>query len=112
MRQIPNNRASAGPWSAACNGKISNPMSEQTTARQVRHQNLYAHHLWQQQRFFAGLLLVVGLGASGLALYRGQLFTPGFAVWIVYIPVGLALGLAIFTFRYRSHVKVLDEGVK
>src|SRR5579872_1834414 len=112
MRQIPNNRASAGPWSAACNGKISNPMSEQTTARQVRHQNLYAHHLWQQQRFFAGLLLVVGVAASGLALYRGQLFSPGFAAWILYIPAGLALGGAVLFFRYRSHVKVEEGGVR
>ena len=58
-------------------------MASEAPSRPTRYQNLYAHHLWQQQRFFAGLLLVVGLGASGLALYRGQLFTPGFAVWIV-----------------------------
>lgn len=78
----------------------------------TRHQNLYAHHLWQQQRFFAALLLVVGVAASVLALYRGQLFTPGFAVWIIYIPVGLALGAAVFIFRYRSNIRVLEDGVK
>ncbi|HSS60749.1 MAG TPA: hypothetical protein VLK30_04750 [Candidatus Limnocylindrales bacterium] len=87
-------------------------MTTEAPARPTRHQNLYAHHLWQQQRFFAGLLLVVGLGASGLALYRGQLFTPSFAVWIIYIPVGAALGAAVFIFRYRSSVRVLDDGVK
>ncbi len=86
-------------------------MSE-APSRPTRHQNLYAHHLWTQQRFFAGLLLVVGLGASALAVYRGQLFTPGFAVWVVYIPVGILLGAAVFIFRYRSSVRVLDEGVK
>ena len=87
-------------------------MSTETAARPRRHQNLYAHHLWQQQRFFAGLLLIVGLGVTGVALYRGQLFSSTFAVWIVYAPVGLALGLAIFIFRYRSHVRVLENGVK
>lgn len=87
-------------------------MTTEAPARPVRHQNLYAHHLWQQQRFFAGLLLVVGLGATGLAIYQGHLFTPGFAVWIVYIPTGIALGGAILFFRQRSSLRVLDEGVK
>ncbi|HEV2139859.1 MAG TPA: hypothetical protein VGT01_01605 [Candidatus Dormibacteraeota bacterium] len=87
-------------------------MTTEAPTRPIRHQNLYAHHLWQQQRFFAGLLLVVGLGATGLALYQHQLFTPGFAVWIVYIPTGLALGAAVLFFRQRSSLRVLDDGVK
>jgi hypothetical protein len=87
-------------------------VSTEAPTRPTRHQNLYAHHLWQQQRFFAGLLLVVGVGATGLAIYQRQLFTPGFAVWIVYIPTGLALGLAVFFFRQRSSLRVLDNGVK
>lgn len=86
-------------------------MSDQAPDRPTRHQNLYAHQLWQQQRFFAALLLIVGVAAAGLAIYRGQVFTPGFAVWLVYIPVGLALGLGIYFFRQRNHVKVLDDGV-
>jgi hypothetical protein len=81
-------------------------------SRPTRHQNLYAHHLWQQQRFFAGMLLLIGLGFTAFGLYRGQLFTPGYAVWLAYIPVGLALGLGIYLFRLRNHVRVLDEGVK
>ncbi len=87
-------------------------MTTEASSRPTRHQNLYAHHLWQQQRFFAGLLLVVGVAASGLALYRGQLFSPGFAAWILYIPAGLALGGAVLLFRYRSHVKVEEGGVR
>ena len=65
-----------------------------------------------QQRFFAGLLVVVGVIATGLAIYQRQLFTPGFAVWLVYVPLGFALGGGILLFRYRSSVRVLDDGVK
>lgn len=88
------------------------PLSTESPARPRRHQNLYAHHLWQQQRFFAALLLIVGVAVSGLAVYRGELFTPTFAVWLLYVPAGLALGLAIFIFRYRSNVRVEDDGVR
>ncbi len=87
-------------------------MSAETAARPARHQNLYAHFLWQQQRFFAGLLLVVGVIATVVSIYQHQLFAPGFLVWMVYIPVGILLGAAVLTFRQRSNVRVLGEGVK
>ena len=87
-------------------------MSTAEPTRRVRHQNLYAHHLWLQQRFFAGLLLAAGIVATGIAIYEGQLFSPGFAVWLVYIPTGLALGGVILLYRWRSHVQMLDEGVR
>ena len=86
--------------------------TETSPSKPTRHQNLYAHHLWQQQRFFAGMLIVIGLGFTAYALYRGQLFTPGYAIWIAYIPVGLALGGAILLFRWRNHVRVQEDGVK
>jgi len=87
-------------------------VSTATPSHPSRHQNLYAHHLWRQQRFFAGLLLVVGALATGIAIYQRQLFTPGFAVWLVYIPTGLLLGAAILLFRQRSHIKVEDDGLR
>ena len=87
-------------------------MSTAAPNRPTRHQNLYAHHLWQQQRFFAGLLLAAGLVATGIAVYQHQLFSPAFSVWLVYIPTGILLGAAIFFYRYRSNVRVTDEGVK
>ncbi len=87
-------------------------MSTAAPDRPTRHQNLYAHHLWQQQRFFAGLLLLAGLVATGIAVYQRQLFSPAFSVWLVYIPTGLLLGAAIFIYRWRSNVRVTDEGVK
>src|SRR5438309_11435435 len=65
-----------------------------------------------QQRFFAGLLLLAGVVATGVAIYQRQLFSPAFAVWLVYIPTGLLLGGAILLYRQRSHLQVRDEGVK
>jgi len=87
-------------------------LSAEPASRPRRHQNLYAHHLWQQQRFFAALLLAAGLVATGISIYQGQLFSPAFSVWLIYIPTGLLLGGAIFLYRYRSNVQVLDDGVK
>jgi len=87
-------------------------LSTAQPARPVRHQNLYAHHLWQQQRFFAGLLLAAGVVATAIAIYQRQLFSPAYAVWLVYIPTGLGLGGAILFFRWRSSVHVLDDGVR
>lgn len=87
-------------------------MSTEAPNRPTRHQNLYAHHLWTQQRFFAGMLVVIGLGFTGFALYQGKLLTPGYEVWIAYVPVGLALGLGIWIFRLRNHVRVDDSGVR
>ncbi|TMC80524.1 MAG: hypothetical protein E6I61_02410 [Chloroflexi bacterium] len=87
-------------------------MSTEAPSRPSRHQNLYAHHLWMQQRFFAGMLLAVGVIATGLSIYQHQLFSAGFAVWTVYIPVGILLGGAVLIFRQRSDVRVLDGGVK
>jgi hypothetical protein len=87
-------------------------VSTEAPSPPIRHQNLYAHHLWQQQRFFAGLLLIVGVIATGISIYQHQLFAPGFAVWMVYIPVGILLGAAVLIFRQRSSVKVQDDGVK
>ena len=81
-------------------------------SRPTRHQNLYAHHLWLQQRFFAGLLLAAGIVATGIAIYQGQLFSPAFAVWLVYIPTGLLLGGVLLLYRSRSNLRVLDDGVR
>jgi hypothetical protein len=87
-------------------------LSTEAAPRPTRHQNLYAHHLWLQQRFFAGLLLAAGIVATGIAVYQGQLFSPAFAVWLVYIPTGLLLGGAILLYRWRSNLKVLENGVE
>ena len=87
-------------------------MSTATPSRPTRHQNLYAHQLWQQQRFFAGLLVAAGVVATAVAVYKGQVFSPTFSVWLMYVPAGLLLGGGILLYRYRSHIKVLDGGVR
>ena len=87
-------------------------MSTEAASRPARHQVLYAHHLWLQQRFFAGLLLLAGVVATGIAIYQGQLFSPAFAVWLIYIPTGILLGGAILLYRWRSNLRVLDSGVR
>ncbi len=65
-----------------------------------------------QQRFFAGILVAAGVVATGIAVYQHQLFSPGFAIWLVYIPTGLLLGGGILFYRRRSNLQVLDSGVK
>lgn len=87
-------------------------MSTAAPSKPTRHQNLYAHHLWQQQRFFAGLLVAAGVVATAIAIYQGQIFSASFSVWLLYVPAGLLLGGGILLYRYRSNLKVLDEGVK
>jgi hypothetical protein len=87
-------------------------VSTEAPSRPSRHQNLYAHFLWMQQRFFAGMLVAAGVIATGVAIYQRQLFSPGYAIWLVYIPTGLALGGGILLYRRRSNLQVLDSGVK
>lgn len=87
-------------------------MSTPEPSAPKRHQNLYAHQVWQQQRFFAAILIVVGAAMTVLGIYQGQLTKPTNAIWLLYVPSGLLLGGAILLYRQRSHVKAIDEGVK
>jgi hypothetical protein len=68
--------------------------------------------MWRQQRFYAGALIAVGLVASGLLLYRGQLLGPSGLIWLLYVPSGALLGGAFLLYRSRSHVRVTDSGVR
>lgn len=87
-------------------------MSTPEPAAPKRHQNLYAHQVWQQQRFFAAILLVVGVAMTILGIYQGQLTKPTNAVWLLYVPSGLLLGGAVLLYRQRSHIRALDDGVR
>jgi hypothetical protein len=78
----------------------------------TRHQNLYAQNLWLQQRFYAGLLLVIGLGSIGLAIYQRQLFNANTIAFVVYLPLGIIMAAAFLFYRWRSKLEVLDGGVK
>ena len=65
-----------------------------------------------QWRFFAFAFIIIGALATGLAIAQHQLFSPGSALWLIYIPSGLAIGLGSFLYRRRSNLQVLDQGVK
>jgi hypothetical protein len=87
-------------------------LSTETPTVGARHQNLHAHHLWRQQRFFAGFLVAVGLVMTLLLVYQGQITRTANLIWVLYIPSGLLLGGAFLLYRRRSHVQVLENGVK
>ena len=88
-------------------------MADQPAATSgARHQNLYAHHLWRQQRFFAGFLVAVGLVMTALLVYQHQLFSRSNLIWTLYVPSGLILGGGFLYYRWRSHVRVLDTGLR
>jgi hypothetical protein len=78
----------------------------------ARQPILYADQLWRQQRFFAGFLVVIGIGMTGLLLYRHELTQTTNLIWLMYIPSGLLLGGAFLLYKYRSYVEPLDEGLK
>jgi hypothetical protein len=73
---------------------------------------MHAHHLWRQQRFFAGFLVLVGVVMTALLIYQGQIMHTANLIWLLYVPSGLLLGGAFLYYRYRSHVRVQDSGVK
>jgi hypothetical protein len=90
----------------------STDTSTQTEPASSRQPILYADQLWRQQRFFAGFLVAVGVGMTGLLLYKGQLTTTSNLIWLFYIPSGLLLGGAFLFYKYRSFAESLDEGLK
>jgi hypothetical protein len=87
-------------------------LSTEAPTQGARHQNLHAHHLWRQQRFFAGFLVAVGLVMTLLLIYQGQITRTANLIWVLYIPSGLLLGGAFLLYRRRSHVQMQDNGVK
>src|SRR5258708_38138100 len=78
----------------------------------VRQQNLHAHHLWRQQRFFAGFLIAVGAVMTALRVYQHQITHTANLIWILYVPSGPLLGGGFLYYRYHSHVSVQEGGVK
>lgn len=86
--------------------------STETEPANVRQPILYADQLWRQQRFFAGFLVLIGVGMTGLLFYRGQMTTATNLIWVVYIPSGLILGGSFLLYKWRSFIEPLDDGVK
>ncbi|HSS94832.1 MAG TPA: hypothetical protein VLR46_12720 [Candidatus Dormibacteraeota bacterium] len=86
--------------------------SNGTHAPRGRQRILYAEELWRWQRFYAGLLVVVGVIAIGVVLYSRQPITSGNIIWLFYAPVGLLLAGAFLIYRWRSFVEPLESGLK
>ncbi|MEA2643932.1 MAG: hypothetical protein QOG08_958, partial [Chloroflexota bacterium] len=63
-------------------------------------------------RFFAGFLVLVGVGMSVLLLYKGQLTSTANLIWLLYIPSGLLLGGAFLFYKSRSFAEPRDDGLK
>ena len=77
-----------------------------------RQRILYAEELWRWQRFYAGLLVVVGLLAAGVVIYSRQPINQQNIIWLFYAPVGLLIGGAFMVYRWRSFVEPLEKGLK
>jgi hypothetical protein len=86
--------------------------STETKPASARQPILYADQLWRQQRFFAGFLVLAGLGMTGLLLYQGQLSKTANLVWLMYVPSGFLLGGAFLLYKWRSYIEPLDDGLK
>jgi hypothetical protein len=87
-------------------------LSTEVQPASARQPILYADQLWRQQRFFAGFLVVIGIGMTALLLYRHELSQTTNLIWVLYIPSGLLLGGAFLLYKYRSYVEPLDDGLK
>ena len=77
-----------------------------------RQRILYAEELWRWQRFYAALLVLVGLFAVGVVVYSRQPITQSNIIWLFYAPVGLLIGGAFLVYRWRSFVEPMDSGLK
>ncbi len=77
-----------------------------------RQRILYAEELWRWQRFYAGLLVIVGVIAVGVVIYSRQPLGSNNIIWLFYAPVGLLLAAAFLVYRWRSFVEPLDSGLK
>ena len=103
------------PWSEAGPGRpaiISSLSSNGNHPVKGRQRILYAEELWRWQRFYAGLLIVVGVLAVGVVVYSRQPINNGNIIWLFYAPVGLLLAAAFMVYRWRSFVEPLDSGLK
>ena len=103
------------PWNEVGGGRypiISSLSSNGARSPRGRQRILYAEELWRWQRFYAGLLVVVGVLAAGVFVYSRQPINSQNIIWLFYAPVGLLLGGAFLVYRWRSFVEPLETGLK
>lgn len=69
--------------------------------------------MWRRQRTWIIVLAVLGMGMSILTLYQQNFrFDYNAGVWLAYIPAALLFSGLLFYYRWRSHVQVLETGLK
>jgi hypothetical protein len=82
----------------------------------LRQPILYAEVLWRRQRYLAGLLLIIGLVSTSVLLINPKMREAwgqqNFLIFLAYIPAGVLFLGALFYNRWRSYVKVTDDGLK
>jgi len=84
--------------------------SNGTGPSNARQPILFANQLWQQQRWYAGFLILLGLIAPVLLLFFRQPLQANW-VWFVYAPSGLLLGGGFLLYRWRSYMETRDDGL-
>src|SRR5207245_7725558 len=115
IRPPPSRRSGSVPWSEAGPGRpaiISSLSSNGNHPVKGGQRILYAEELWRWQRFYAGLLIVVGVIAAGVVVYSRQPISSGNVIWLFYAPVGLLLGGACMIYRWRSFVEPQENGLR
>lgn len=83
----------------------------------MRQPILYADEMWKRQRFWAALLVVVGIVMSAYSLYlgHGKLNTSNLNsgwIWLLYIPSGVILAGALMFYRWRSYVEAGEDQLR
>lgn len=86
-------------------------MSTEAASRPTRHQNLYAHYAWLQQRFFVLILVGFGVVATAISLYQRNQTPTTIAAFAFYVPVGLLVVAFLLFYRWRSKVEISEAGV-
>ncbi|HEX6348709.1 MAG TPA: hypothetical protein VF160_04885 [Candidatus Dormibacteraeota bacterium] len=80
----------------------------------MRQPILYAEEMWRRQRFWAVILVVLGIAVS-VYLY---LFSPvrrwdqGTIIWLLYIPSGLLLGGVLLYYRRRHYIHAREDALR
>ena len=83
----------------------------------MRQPILYATEMWKRQRFWAALLVLVGLVMTGYSLYlgHGKLNTHDLNsgwIWLLYIPSGALLAGGLLFYRQRSYVQAGESAMR
>jgi len=80
----------------------------------VRQPILYAEEMWRRQRFWAVILVVLGIVVSGyLYIYSPvRRWDQGTIIWLLYIPSGLVLAGLLLYYRRRHYIQARDDRLR